>query len=55
MAFVTLFDEQRSNTILKKIKAFPDVLRLTARDECDKEQPYVKIDDEILCLQPAAP
>jgi hypothetical protein len=24
-------------------------------DECDQAQPYVKIEDEILCLQPATP
>jgi len=33
--------------------AYKVVSSVGSADECDKEQPYVKIDNEILCLQPA--
>jgi hypothetical protein len=34
--------------------AFKVVSSVNSADECDKAQPYVQIDKEILCLQPAA-
>jgi hypothetical protein len=34
--------------------AYKVVSSVGSADDCDKAQPYVKIDDEILCLQPAA-
>jgi hypothetical protein len=33
--------------------AYKVVSSVGSADECDKEQPYVKIGDEILCLKPA--
>jgi len=33
--------------------AYKVVSSVGSADECDKEQPYVKFQDDILCLQPA--
>ena len=34
--------------------AYKVVSSVGSSDECDKEQPFVKLNDEILCLQPAS-
>jgi hypothetical protein len=34
--------------------AYKVVSTVSSADECDKEQPFVKLEDEILCLQPAS-